>query len=422
MGTQQRNHVIDLARASGITVVVIFHALLYQIRLDAHGVPTVVPWQPSHAWWPVTWPLMPIPIFFIAGGFAHALLVDRFQAQGRTYAYFLANRGRRLVGPLVVFVTVCALLATMIGWLGYLDPAITFSRQLMQLLWFITVYLAIVFAAPALVRWQARAGWLGFVPFIVLALAVDAWSFAVGDPQIRNINMLLVWPFAHQLGVAYHRGAFRRGALWRPWAAVAGGVLAIVVMVFGLHYPGPSVGFPDIPYANVQPPTTAMAALALAQVGVIALVDRSGVLDRPPARFEQALAVVNALMMTIYLWHIPLIFLAGGVLLAVSMALPALSSALLFQGTVAWAALALVAGLAPLIGRLEYQLIPPLGERQAQLPAITAFGLMLAGTATVWLNGTVLHPAAPASTIGVLAIWTGAWLMAHAANWGEPPV
>ena len=74
---------------------------------------------------------------------------------------------------------------------------------------------------------------------------------------------------------------------------------------------------PTSPDANVQPPTTAMVALALAQCGVLGLVERSGVLARVSPRVEGVLGVVNALTVTVYLWHIPVIFVAGGLLLGV---------------------------------------------------------------------------------------------------------
>ena len=73
-----RNHLIDLSRALSVVVVVTFHCLLYQIVV-VDGRPQVVPWapQPHAAWWTASWFVMIIPLFFIAGGFAHALVIDR---------------------------------------------------------------------------------------------------------------------------------------------------------------------------------------------------------------------------------------------------------------------------------------------------------------------------------------------------------
>lgn len=396
-------------------VVVVFHGLLYQIRL-VDGRPVVVPWAAPPVLYPLSWVLMIMPLFFVAGGFAHALVVDRARATKQRYGAYLAVRGRRLVGPVVLFVTACATLATAGAWLWRLDVAAEFSRQLMQLLWFITVYLFIVAIAPAMVRLHDRIGVWVMVALAAAAAAVDAWSMVVADPGVRNLNMVFVWPLVHQFGIAYHRGWWRNAPAWVSWASLAAGAAGVASLVFALGYPPSSVGFADLPIANIQPPTIAMAVLAVAQCGLLGLVARSGVLADLPPRAERGLAVANALMVTVYLWHIPVIFLAGGLLLALSMAVPAVAGVALFQLTVGLVALVLLTAIAPLLGRIEYALIPPLGEHQDGRLAAAAYGVLFAGTLLVWQGGTVLHPERPLSSAGVVAIWAGAWLMARASD------
>ena len=414
--SQPRNHVIDAARAFSVFVVVVFHSLLYQVEL-VDGRPVMIPWAPPHRpWWFLSWFFMIIPVFFVAGGFAHALIVDRMRREGTSYGHYLANRGRRLVGPLLFFVTVLALGSTAAAWAGQLEAAATLTRQLMQLLWFIAVYLAIVAVAPAAVVAHDRWGWRPMLVLFILAAGVDAWSFAVDAFWLRNINMLLVWPLVHQLGIAYHRGWFRSGPARRAWASVLGGAAGIALLVFAFGYPASSVGFADIPIANVQPPTLAMVFLAVAQCGVLGLLENGGALRTVPPWAEKSMAVVNALMMSVYLWHIGCIGLGAGALLALSLAAPAASGLLLAQPTVAIVSLMVVALVVPQLARLEYRLIPPLGLRQAPGRAVVAYGLLVAGTVLVWQAGTVLHPAQPASSLGVLLVWLGAWLMRRAAN------
>ena len=131
---QPRNHVVDTARAFSVFVVVVFHSLLYQVRVT-DGFPVLVGWAPPHwPWWFLSWFFMIIPVFFFAGGFAHALVVDRMHREGTSYGHFLANRGRRLVGPLVFFITVIALVSTVIAWAGQLEAASSLTAHLMQLL------------------------------------------------------------------------------------------------------------------------------------------------------------------------------------------------------------------------------------------------------------------------------------------------
>lgn len=414
--TQQRNHVIDTAKALSVVVVVAFHALLYQVHWTDAG-PTLIPWAPPHwPWWPLSWVFMVIPIFFIAGGFGHAITMDRMRSEGATLGHFLASRGRRLVGPLLFFVTVVALISTVAAWTGWLEPSIALTRQLMQLLWFIAIYLVIVGLAPAMISAHDRWGWLVMVALFVLAALVDAISFAADAFWIRNLNLLLVWPLVHQFGIAYQRGWFRTGPTWRTWAPIVGGAAGIAFCIFWLGYPGSSVGLADIPIANIQPPTVAMVFLALVQCGVLAAVERSGLLATLPLPMVRSLATVNMFMMTVYLWHIGCIAVAASVLLSLSVTWPPASGILLSQAAVAVLSLGVVALVAPLLGRVEYRLIPPLGAHQDSRRAVLAYLILVASTGLVWQFGTVVHPTSLGSALGVGGIWAGSALMRRAAN------
>lgn len=410
-----RNHVIDLARALSVLVVVVFHTLLYRIVLAEDG-PTLVPWAAPTWLYPLSWVLMIMPLFFVAGGFAHTLTVDRMRREGASAGHYLASRGRRLIGPLTVFVTFCALTFSAAAWAGWLDAASELSRLLMQLLWFITTYLGIVVVAPGAVALHDRFGAAPMVVLAVLAAGVDAWSFAADRHELRYLNLFFVWPLVHQFGIAYQRGWWRRGPVWVAWASIAAGAAVVALLVFGFGYPPSSVGFADLPIANIQPPTLAMVALALAQCGVLGLVERSEVLATLPRRVERALGVLNAVMVSIYLWHIPLIGVAGGALALIAVAAPGAAPVLLSPAVLAVASLTAVAAAIPLLGRLELRMIPPLGPRQDTTLAVLAFGLLAFGTLLVWLTGTVVHPGRPGSTLGVLAIWVGSWTMGRAAD------
>lgn len=406
---------IDVARALSVIVVVVFHTLLYRIRI-VEGRPTLEAWAAPTWLYPLSWVLMIMPLFFVAGGFAHTLTVDRMRREGSGRGAYLAGRGRRLIGPLAVFVSFCTVVSTLAAWAGWLEEASELSRLLMQLLWFITVYLFIVAIAPAMVGLHDRFGvWLMLV-IAVLAGAVDAWSLAGGRWELRNLNMVLVWPLVHQFGIAYQRGWWRHGRWWTPWASILAGAGAVAWMVFVAGYPPSSVGFADLPIANIQPPTLAMAALALAQCGVLALVERSGVLAGLPPRVERAVGVLNVVMVSVYLWHIPCIALAGGLLLLLVWVLPGTAAVLVSPPLLALTSLAVVAAAIPLLGQLELRLIPPLGPAQDEVLAILAFGVLGLGTLLVWQTGTVLHPARPGSTLGVVLIAVGSWLMTRAAD------
>ena len=406
---------IDAARACSVLVVVVFHTLVYRIELSDAG-PVLVPWAAPTWLYPLTWVLMIMPLFFVAGGFGHTLTIDRMRREGASRAHYLASRGRRLVGPLVVFVSFCALVSSLAAWAGWVAEASELSRLLMQLLWFITVYLGIVVAAPLAVRLHDRFGWRPMVVLAMLAAGVDAWSFSTGQWELRNLNMALVWPLVHQFGIAYQRGWWRRGPAPVAWASLVAGAALVVVLVLVFGYPPTAVGFADLSIANIQPPTLAMAALALAQCGLLGLVERSGVLATVPPRVERALGVLNAVMVSVYLWHIPCIGVTGATLALVSLAWPATAGVLLSPAVLALASLAVVAVVVPLLGRLELMLIPPLGPRQDAALSVLAFVVLGFGTLVVWQTGTVVHWERPASTLGVVTVLLGAWLMTRAAD------
>lgn len=411
----RRNHVIDVARAASVIVVVVFHTLLYRVEQTPTGI-TLVAWAAPACLYPLTWVLMIMPLFFVAGGFAHTLTVDRMRGEGATYGDWLASRGRRLVGPLGVFVTFCAVISSVFAWSGHVAAASELSRLLMQLLWFVTVYLVIVAAAPTMVRLHDGVGVWPMVVLAVLAAVVDVWTFRTGHWELRNLNMLLVWPLVHQFGIAYQRGWWRTGPRWVAWASILAGVVGIAYCVFVAGYPASSVGFADLPIANIQPPTVAMAWLALAQCGVLALVERAGALRTLPSRLERGLAVLNAVMVSVYLWHIPCIAVAGMLLWGISLLTPAAGGVLLSPGVLAVGSLLVVALAVPLLAQLELRTIPPLGPRTDAAAAALAYGVLVAGTLLVWQNGTVVHPARPGSSLGVLSIWLGSWLMGRAAD------
>ena len=128
----ERNHLIDLARVLSVLIVVVFHTLLWTVGIGEDGV-TVVPWAPGPAWWAISWVATIVPIFFVAAGYANAVVVDTWRATARPYSVFLTLRGSRLLGPL----SVAMIMFTTVGGVGRLDNAGgTLSRQFAQLFWF----------------------------------------------------------------------------------------------------------------------------------------------------------------------------------------------------------------------------------------------------------------------------------------------
>jgi cadmium resistance protein CadD (predicted permease) len=147
--------------------------------------------------------------------------------------------------------------------------------------------------------------------------------------------------------------------------------------------------------------------MTIAQVCLLAILDRSKFFRDPNERTKRRLQTLNALVMSVYLWHIVAIVIAGALLAGVTMLLPflapvTLSSIALIIGT--WAVLIAIIGP---IARLDARLIPPAPTRMPKFAStLTGFLLLVIGLWSVWQFGAVLHPGAPlaCAAVALLAV------------------
>ncbi|MEA5154196.1 acyltransferase [Raineyella sp.] len=409
-----RNVPVDLARALAILIVVWFHLSYFQLVL------TMAPDRAPHltltmrsvgpAGWVGSWFLQVMPLFFVAGGFANTQVVDRVVREGRTYGGYLAERAHRLIGPLTVYIGFVTITATVLGWTGHLATALYLSRMATQVLWFISAYLVIVLVAPLMVRAHDRWGLRVPIVLLALCLLVDAAGMLTRNAEIRDLNQQFVWLFAHQLGIGYARGWLHRGPVRRSVITFVAAAVGIVALLYLAPYPRAAVGVGDQDTSNLLPPTTPMALLALAEFALLALSERYfGERLRRVAGLQKVLGVVNALAMTIYLWHIPIIALAVAILLVPSLVVGHPVPYLLTTPMYWLVSVPLLVLLVPLIGRVERSLIPPLGQRQSGRLAFYGTILLFIGLEVIRRNGMMLHPQAPAATLGTLLFMVGAW-------------
>lgn len=416
-----RNVPVDLARALSILVVVYFHLSYFQLSATDTGgaLPELTMGMRSvgPAGWLASWFLQIMPLFFVAGGFANTLVVDRNVREHHGYGQYLAQRGRRLVGPLGLYIGVATAIGTALAWTAGPAAGVEVSMMATRVLWFVAVYLVIILIAPAMVVAHDRWGTAVLALLLGGALLVDAASFATGRLNVREINLLLVWPFAHQLGIAYARGWLRHQRPVRSWLTLGGAVLAIVALLQVAPYPSTAVGVGDQMISNLAPPTTPLALLALAQCAVLALVEHgAGTRMRHSTRLKKVVGVLNALAVTIYLWHLPIIALSVLLLLLPSVIAGHAVGFLLSTPFYVLVAVPLLVVLVPLIGRVERALIPPLGERHSVL---LTFGGMLVLTVALQLvrsHGMVLHPAVPSAAAGPVLFAVGATMLARGSN------
>ena len=152
-------------------------------------------------------------------------------------------------------------------------------------------------------------------------------AFSTGQWGWRWCNVAFVLLLPHQLGHAYADGTFARWPRRRYWAMVVGGLACLIVLttpwVFRLfgdvrfdwfpgigHYPKSLLGTDVEDVSNAYPPTVCFLLGGVWTIGAVMLLKPR--LDRwlqreRPWRFT---IVVNARIMTLFLWHMTAFLLA----------------------------------------------------------------------------------------------------------------
>jgi hypothetical protein len=156
---------------------------------------------------------------------------------------------------------------------------------------------------PLTARLHERAGVFGVGGLGLLVLAVDAGRFGAGVEALAWVNTALVWVFVHQLGYLYRDGTFealgRRGLVALALAAAA--VLAVLTSTDA--YPLSMVAVPGQETSNIYPTNATIAVVGVLQVAVALSVKPAVSRWLARRRVWKAVVTVNALIMTIFLWH-----------------------------------------------------------------------------------------------------------------------
>ncbi|HEX5597538.1 MAG TPA: acyltransferase [Micromonosporaceae bacterium] len=313
---ESRERFVDLLRAVAITAVVLGHWLVIDIGYDRHGQLTghsalsELPWAR-----PVTWLVQVMPVFFLVGGFANAASLTRHQRGGGDATGWLLHRSVRLIRPTtILLVTLAAggLIARLLGAAPQRIHLVVWFASIP--LWFLAAYLAMVLLTPVMYPLHRRFGVA--VPLLLVALVAlgdlarlrgstgDLGGFAAG-------NYLFGWLAVHQAGFAWEDGrlpAKRRVGV--PLLLV--GVAGLLLLTLAGPYPVSMINVPGERIHNTAPPSLALLALAIAQLGLILLL--RGPADRWLRRPRPWRLVVaaNSVVLTIFLWHISAVLLLIG--------------------------------------------------------------------------------------------------------------
>ncbi|MFQ5948057.1 MAG: acyltransferase family protein [Acidimicrobiia bacterium] len=308
---ETRDRYVDFLRAFSIAAVVFGHWLVALIHWEGGRIFVHNAVGHQSGLWMATWLLQVMPLFFFVGGFANLRGWSSTTARGDSYRDYLRRRLNRLLKPAVVF------LAVWIGIEVVLHLTDTGASGLFRgtflpfgPLWFLGVYGVVVAVAPLMLWLHRHWGVAVLVALAGSVAVVDVVRFGFLGRGIGWVNLALVWLFVHQLGFFYGDGRLVATGRRVWWAMVAGGLGVLVVLTNlelffdELWYPRSMVGVDVEPVSNMSPPSFAIVALAVWQVGAAMLLRNrvSGWLAT--ASRWKAVVGVNTIIMTLFLWHL----------------------------------------------------------------------------------------------------------------------
>lgn len=299
---ETRNRYVDFLRAASICVVVCGHWLAAAPFMDDAGLQVgdmlhLAPWSQG-----LTWLLQVMPVFFIVGGYSNGASWRAAQRSGQRYGDWTLARLKRLMGPLVPLLLVWTGLAVGAHQWGVDQTMIKLGSQIAFIpTWFLAVYVMVVVTAPATHWLWCRFGTASIWGFGLGAMLVDVIAFAGGLPAVRWVNYVFVWLCVHQFGFLWRDRRIRSQTV--AWSLMLGGLLLTIALVAFGPYPVSMISVPGEAVSNSRPPTLALLTLAVFHAGAVLS------LERPVRRWLQArnpwaaTVLVNATIMTLYLWH-----------------------------------------------------------------------------------------------------------------------
>jgi hypothetical protein len=413
-----RDRFIDLLRGGSIVAVVVGHWLVADVRwADGAAGGRLVETSSLHevpAMWPLTWLFVVIPLFFFVGGYANRRSWEGTRRRGEGYATFVDRRVHRVLVPAGLYIAVMAAIGLLLDRAGGVGVR-ALGGLFYQPLWFLGAYLCIVALTPVTLRLHARFGAWVVAALVLLIAALDTGRFALDVAAAGYLNVLFVWLLVHQLGYL-----LVDGALTRPvGAGMALGGLAMTALLVGAGpYTASMVGVTDGPVGNMHPPTLAITALGIAQVG-IALVLRDPLtrwLGRP--RVWAAVVAVNLSVVSIYLWHQAALTIAARLVLPLGYPDPPPGAPAWWIARLLWLVIpgVVLAGIVVLVGPAE-RVGAPTPVRPGRGTAVTAVaGVVLVCVGFLALAGSsATEPFAPGQSLGPVTASPALGLSAIAA-------
>lgn len=325
-----RDLTLDLARVACVLMVVTIHLLFVGVGPDSTGgIAVSRPLEELPWFWIATWAGQIMPLFFVVGGFATATslrgLDRRVGDASEVKRQFVHSRMQRLVRPALPLFVVLALALTIATAIG-VDPGLldSVATGIGSPLWFLCAYLICQLLAPDLMRLHERAPRAVLSVLLGLVIAVDVVQFswidgprdAAGMGIIGYLNLMFVWALVHQLGFWYADGWFAKRSTWQLATIAALSWACLVPLTMWAPYSLDML-------TNLNPPTLPLVALGVGQAALLQLL-KSPLTALMTTRAARGIVfVIGSRLMTIYLWHLPLIIVLAGIGLLVPGAAPA---------------------------------------------------------------------------------------------------
>ena len=313
----RRDLTLDLARVVCVLFVIVVH--LVQVGIGPGPDGGLVASRPAEQqpWFDAaTWIGQIMPLFFVVGGFAAATGWRSWTAKGGDAAGFIRTRTLRLAQPalpLFVFFAVVLGVATAAGLPAQLvsDAAVGAGSPL----WFLAAYLLCQAAVPFLAACHARRPLATLVVLALGVVVVDAARFSSGVEEVGLLNLLFVWPLVQQFGFWYADGWFDR----RHPLTLVGIAAACYLLLWPLTAVGP---YSTSMLGNLNPPTVPLVVLGIAQACLLRLLKPALARLMSLRAMQEVVFVLGSRLMTIYLWHLPVMLALTGISLLIPGAAP----------------------------------------------------------------------------------------------------
>jgi hypothetical protein len=317
----RRDLTLDIARVFCVLLVVAIHLMMVGVGFEADG--QLVAQSPNDSplgtqpWFDgVTWVGQIMPLFFVVGGFASITAWRSTVRRGGTAADYVRNRVLRLAQPALPLYLFYAVVIGAATIAAVAPELVTLAvRGAASPLWFLAAYTLCQSLVPAMVRLHARAPRLTLATLLIGAIVVDSLRHATGIAEIGLASLFFVWLFAQQLGFWYADGWFAARRWWQLVLVAAAAYGVLVPLTFSGLYPFDML-------TNLNPPTVPLMALAIAQACVLRLLRPALARLMNTHAARAAVFVVGSRLMTVYLWHLPIILIITGVSLLIPGAAP----------------------------------------------------------------------------------------------------